>query len=83
MPLARTFVSLPAGAMGVPLGSFVALTTLGCAMWAAGFILVGLLAGAAWNEISSLLGRVLLVVGIVVLTYSVLHGRRERSSGSK
>jgi membrane protein DedA with SNARE-associated domain len=79
MPLARTFVSLPAGAMGVPLGAFVALTTLGCALWALAFILVGLLAGAAWSEISSLAGRVLLVVGLGVLAFSVLHGRQGRS----
>jgi membrane protein DedA with SNARE-associated domain len=82
MPLARTFVSLPAGAMGVPLGSFVALTILGCALWAAGFMLVGLLAGTAWSEVSSLLGRVLLAVGIGVLTLSVLHGRQGRPDGS-
>jgi membrane protein DedA with SNARE-associated domain len=76
MPLARTFVSLPAGAMRVPLGSFVLLTTIGCAIWAAALILVGLLAGAAWSEISSLVGRVLLVVGVAVLVLSVLHGRQ-------
>jgi membrane protein DedA with SNARE-associated domain len=67
--------------MGVPLGSFVALTTLGCALWAVAFILVGLLAGAAWSEISSLLGHVLLVVGIGVLAFSVLHGRQGRPGG--
>jgi membrane protein DedA with SNARE-associated domain len=83
MPLARTFVSLPAGAMGVPLGSFVALTILGCSLWAAGFMLVGLLVGAAWSEISSLVGRVLLVVGIGVLAFSVLHGRQGRSEDSE
>ncbi len=79
MPLARTFVSLPAGARGVPLGSFVALTTLGCAVWAAGFMLVGLFAGAAWGEISSVLGRVLLVLGLVLLAFSVLHRRGDHS----
>jgi membrane protein DedA with SNARE-associated domain len=76
MPLARTFVSLPAGARRVPLLSFVALTALGCALWAVAFILVGLLAGAAWGEISSVLGRVLLVLGIAVIAFSLLHGRR-------
>jgi membrane protein DedA with SNARE-associated domain len=81
MPLARTFVSLPAGARRVPLVPFVALTALGCALWAVAFILVGLLAGAAWGEISSVLGRVLLVVGIVVLAYSLLHGRRPDDTG--
>jgi len=75
MPLARTFVSLPAGARRVPLGSFVLLTTIGCALWAVAFILVGLLAGAAWNEIGSLIGRVLLALGLLVLGFSVLHGR--------
>ena len=75
MPLARTFVSLPAGAQRVPLASFALLTTLGCALWAVAFILVGLLAGAAWGEVSSVIGRVLLAVGLLVIVLSVLQGR--------
>ncbi len=76
MPLARTFVSLPAGARRVPLVPFIALTMLGCALWAVAFIVVGLLAGAAWVEVSSLLGRVLLAVGLLVIGVGVLRGRR-------
>jgi membrane protein DedA with SNARE-associated domain len=76
MPLARTFVSLPAGARRVPLLPFVALTAIGCALWAVAFVLVGLLAGAAWGEISSVLGRVLLVLGVAVIAFSLLHGHR-------
>ncbi len=75
MPLARTFVSLPAGALGVPLAPFVALTAIGCALWAVAFVLVGLLAGAAWSEIDSVLGKALLVVGLVVIAFTLLHGR--------
>jgi len=73
MPLARTFVSLPAGARRVPLKTFVVLTALGCALWAVALILVGVLAGSAWVEISSLLGRVLLAVGLVVIALTLLH----------
>ncbi|MGP0100798.1 MAG: DedA family protein [Solirubrobacteraceae bacterium] len=76
LPLARTFVSLPAGARRVPLATFVALTTIGCALWAAAFVLAGLLAGAAWTSISSLLGRVLLGVGVVVLALSLARRKR-------
>jgi membrane protein DedA with SNARE-associated domain len=76
MPLARTFVSLPAGARREPLVPFVALTTLGCMLWAVAFILVGLLAGTAWGELSSLLGRVLLAIGLLAIALSFLHGRR-------
>jgi membrane protein DedA with SNARE-associated domain len=83
MPLARTFVSLPAGARRVPLLPFIALTTLGCALWAVAFILVGLLAGAAWGEISSVLGRVLLVLGIAVLAFSLLHDRRSQDGNDE
>ena len=77
LPLARTFVSLPAGARRVPLVTFVALTTLGCALWAIAFVLAGMLAGSAWTSIGSLLRRVLLAVGVVVLTLSLSrrHGR--------
>jgi membrane protein DedA with SNARE-associated domain len=77
MPLARTFVSLPAGARHVPLAPFVALTVVGCALWAAAVVLVGLLAGAAWVEISSVLGRVLLGIGLVAIALTLLHRPRD------
>jgi membrane protein DedA with SNARE-associated domain len=71
LPLARTFVSLPAGARRVPLATFVVLTTVGCALWAAAFVLAGMLAGGAWSSIDSVVGKVLLAVGVVVLVLSV------------
>jgi membrane protein DedA with SNARE-associated domain len=77
LPLARTFVSLPAGARRVPLPAFVAMTTVGCAMWAAVFITVGVLAGTAWVAVSSILGRVLLAGGLGIVTL-VFCGARER-----
>ena len=78
LPLARTFVSLPAGARRLPLPPFVVLTTIGCALWAAAFVLVGLLASDAWTTIDSLLGRVLLAVGLLVLVVSFVRGGRAR-----
>src|SRR5919108_6186034 len=38
LPLARTFVSLPAGARHVRLIPFIVLTAAGCALWAAGLV---------------------------------------------
>lgn len=54
---------LPAGAQGVPLVQFVLLTTAGCALWAVGFVLAGLLAGSAWTAVGGTLGRPLLDLG--------------------
>jgi membrane protein DedA with SNARE-associated domain len=76
LPLARTFVSLPAGARRVPLGRFVALTTIGCALWAVGFVVTGMIAASAWNTVNSILGRALLGVGVIALAASLLRRRR-------
>ena len=75
LPLARTFVSLPAGARHVPLSSFVVLTTLGCAAWAGALIVLGALAGTAWAQLSTVLGHALLASGVVVLAVVLLRRR--------
>lgn len=75
LPLARTFVSLPAGARRVPLVPFIALTTLGCALWAIAFVLLGALAGSAWTTIDSVAGRVMLASGLLVLAATLLRRR--------
>ncbi len=76
LPLARTFVSLPAGARRVRLAPFVALTTAGCALWATAFVFTGLAVGSAWATVSSVLGRVLLVVGLAAVALATKRSRR-------
>jgi len=78
LPLARTFVSLPAGARRLPLGSFILLTTLGCGIWALVFVLIGLVSGAAWGAVSSVLGKLVLAVGLLVLALLARRRVRER-----
>jgi membrane protein DedA with SNARE-associated domain len=76
LPLARTFVSLPAGARHVKLAPFIALTTIGCALWAAAFIATGSVVGSAWATLSTTLGRALLIVGLATVALSVTQSRR-------
>ena len=76
LPLARTFVSLPAGARGVPLPAFTVLTTAGCALWAASLVLAGMLLGSTWGAVDSILGRALLALGLAVLLVSLLRRPR-------
>lgn len=73
LPLARTFVSVPAGARHVRLSSFIALTVIGCAVWAVGWVLVGMLAGTAWTSVDSVAGRALLAIGALILVVSVVR----------
>ena len=79
LPLARTFVSLPAGARRMPLLPFIVLTTVGCAIWAAAFVVLGMLTGTAW---SSVIGKVTLAVGAAVLVVSFSRRRTRRSDRS-
>lgn len=85
LPLARTFVSLPAGARRVNLSGFIVLTTLGCAVWAAGLMTVGVLAGGAWSTADSVLGRVFLAAAALMIALPAIgralarHRHAERS----
>lgn len=63
MPLARTFVSLPAGHARIPIARFTVLTTLGCAIWTSGFVLAGTLLGTGWQHASHALRIPLLLLG--------------------
>jgi membrane protein DedA with SNARE-associated domain len=78
LPLARTFVSLLAGARRIPLGPFIAMTTIGCGIWAAGFVLAGLIAANAWTSVNSWLGRALLAAALLALGASALRKRHSQ-----
>jgi len=78
LPLARTFVSLPAGARHVPLVPFIVLTTIGCALWALGLTLSGMIAAGAWGAVDSIVGHAFLALGLLTLAIALL--RRRQSS---
>jgi membrane protein DedA with SNARE-associated domain len=51
LPVVRTFISLPAGAAGVPLRNFSVLTVIGCIPWVLAFAWLGTLLGANWDSL--------------------------------
>jgi membrane protein DedA with SNARE-associated domain len=76
LPLARTFVSLPAGHVGVPFRHFVPLTIAGCAIWSGAFVFAGDLAGTGWQQVATTAGRVsLAVTALAVVTVLGASGR--------
>jgi membrane protein DedA with SNARE-associated domain len=80
LPLARTFVSLPAGARRLPLVPFTALTAAGCAIWATAFVLIGLAAGHAYKSIGSTAGKVGLGVAVALIAVAVIRSRGRSQS---
>ena len=50
-PIVRSFISIPAGVLGIPLGIYVALTLLASLIWCFGFAAAGWAAGGTWETI--------------------------------
>jgi membrane protein DedA with SNARE-associated domain len=51
LPLARTFISLPAGFARMPLGRFTLFTLLGCIPWVLAWAAVGDAVGSNWSTV--------------------------------
>jgi membrane protein DedA with SNARE-associated domain len=78
-PVVRSFISIPAGALGSPLGPYVALTLLGSMIWCFGFAAAGWALGDTWESLHRDFRyadyvAVLAVLGVVVAV--MLHRRR-------
>lgn len=67
LPLARTFISFPAGDARLPMVPFACLTLIGSLIWAVPFVVAGDVAGASAQRIGGVLGWALLAVGIVAV----------------
>jgi membrane protein DedA with SNARE-associated domain len=78
MPLARTFVSLPAGHARIPLARFIALTTPGCAIWASGFVAAGMLLGASWQHAGDALRIPFVLLAVAACIGILLTARRKK-----
>ncbi|MGW0431228.1 DedA family protein [Micromonospora sp. NPDC003197] len=50
VPVVRSLVSVPAGADRMPIGQFLALTTLGSGIWNSLFVGLGYTLGSRWEE---------------------------------
>jgi membrane protein DedA with SNARE-associated domain len=80
-PVVRSFISIPAGALGSPLGPYTALTLAGSAIWCFGFAGAGWLLGNSYNKVHHAFTgvEVLLVVGAIVAA-GLLLLRHRRST---
>jgi membrane protein DedA with SNARE-associated domain len=50
MPVARSFISIPAGVLEMPLGRYTVLTTIGSALWCFGIAGAGVALGSSWEH---------------------------------
>jgi membrane protein DedA with SNARE-associated domain len=79
-PVVRSFISIPAGVLGSPLGRYAVLTLVGSAVWCFGFAAAGWALGGSWASFHDNFRYAdYVAVGAVVLlalSALVLHRRR-------
>jgi len=80
-PVARSFVSIPAGVFGSPLARYTWWTTLGSAIWCFALAAVGWALGANWEHFHHAFRYADVAVGVlVVAAVAWILVRRRRSS---
>ncbi len=84
IPGFRTLVSFPAGAVRMPLMKFVAYTTVGCLIWNAVLIYVGVILGQNWSQVAGVSHYLIIVAAVVLvaLVAAFLVMRKKRLQAS-
>lgn len=85
-PVVRSFISIPAGTLGSPLGPYTALTLLGSMVWCFGFAAAGWALGDSWDTLQRNFryadyAAILAVAALVAA--AVLHRRRQKMRRSE
>jgi membrane protein DedA with SNARE-associated domain len=79
IPVFRTIISFPAGAVRMPLTKFIAYTVSGCLIWNILLIYVGYYLGSSWTEVADVahyLVIVAIVAFIALAAYLIIRRRR-------
>ena len=83
VPLARAFISLPAGVARMPLGRFTFYTALGALPWSFGLAWAGYVLGQRWDTIDHYLRPVGYALGALIVAgislWAIRRIRRARS----
>jgi membrane protein DedA with SNARE-associated domain len=80
LPVVRSFVSVVAGFVEVPMMLFVFLSLIGTAVWVSVISLVGYGVGSAWNRVNhdiSLAGYAIVAIAVVCIAAFVFYRLRE------
>src|SRR4051794_9575558 len=72
LPVARTFLSFPAGVARMPLGKFVLYSTLGAFFWSILLTFAGVQLGSRWEDIRHALQPFDTLIAVVIVAAVVL-----------
>jgi membrane protein DedA with SNARE-associated domain len=71
IPVVRTLISFPAGAVKMPIAKFVAYTVAGCVIWNTILLYVGYYLGSKWREVADVSHYIVIAVAAVAVALFV------------
>lgn len=71
IPIVRTLISFPAGAVKMPLSKFVAYTVAGCVLWNSILLYVGFYLGSRWQEVANVSHYLVIAVAAIAVALFV------------
>jgi len=80
LPVVRTFISIVAGFVKVPLMLFALLSLLGTAVWVTAISLIGYAVGTQWQKVAhglALAGYVIVALAVIGIAAFIWHRLRE------
>jgi membrane protein DedA with SNARE-associated domain len=78
IPVIRTLISFPAGAVRMPLAKFLAFTVAGCILWNSLLIYVGYYLGNKWDEVAGVSHYLIIVIAATLVTVFTVYLFRRR-----
>jgi membrane protein DedA with SNARE-associated domain len=81
IPVVRTLISFPAGAVKMPLAKFLGYTFAGCLMWNSLLIYVGYYLGSKWREVADFSHYIVMfvaVAAVVMFVWFLIWRRNKR-----
>ncbi|EHR49398.1 putative membrane-associated protein [Saccharomonospora marina XMU15] len=83
VPLVRSFISLPAGIVAMPMWKFLTFTALGSLIWNTALVVSGYLLGANWHVVeqyAAILEKLVILAAVAAIAWFVAKRLRDRPS---
>lgn len=83
IPVVRTLISFPAGAVKMPIAKFLAYTIAGCVLWNSLLLYVGFYLGSKWQEVTDISHYIVIAVATIAIVLFILFLIRRKKKNKK
>jgi membrane protein DedA with SNARE-associated domain len=83
IPVIRTLISFPAGAVKMPVAKFIAYTLAGCLIWNSLLIYIGYYLGQNWREVADVSHYIIIFIVAAAIVLFIIYLMRKKGKNKK